>query len=278
MVKLSEIYRIANDIAPKSLSDELCEKYGYYDNSGILVDTGDEIQSVLFSLDLSSAAIDKAIEKGCNLILTHHPAIYGKIFKICFDDESLLGGKLVRCLKNGISVISMHLNLDAAKEGIDESLMEGVKLSACKNSGAGTSRTENNECVIMNTLACGGYGRAYGIAEIELGLLSRQLKETFQTDRVETYGNKERRIKRVASFCGSGADEAAVVFAKSQKADAILSSDFKHHILTFATELGMAVITLTHYASENYGFEKFYQKIRRQISVDCVYHVDEELL
>lgn len=278
MVKLSEVYRIANEIAPKALSDELCEKYGYYDNSGILVDSGEEAKGVLCSLDLSVAAIDKAIERGCNVILTHHPAIYGKISEIRFDDESLLGGKLVKCLKNGISVISMHLNLDAAKEGIDESLMEGVKCSAHKSNGAGTSLTQKTNCVIMNTLACGGYGRAYDIAETELGELAQKLQETFRTNRVETYGDKKRKIKRIASFCGSGADEAAVLFAKTQKADAILSSDFKHHILTFATELGMAVLTLTHYASENYGFEKFYQKIRQQLNVNCVYHVDEELL
>jgi len=57
-----------------------------------------------------------------------------------------------------------------------------------------------------------------------------------------------------------------------------VSSDFKHHILQLAVEKGLGVIVLTHYASETYGFEKYYQKIRSSISLPCVYHVDEIML
>jgi putative NIF3 family GTP cyclohydrolase 1 type 2 len=89
-VKLSEIYKLADEIAPKALSDEYCRVYGAYDNSGLLVEAGEEIQGILFSLDLTNAAIDEAIEKGCNLIITHHPAIYGKIGNVCQNDDSCL--------------------------------------------------------------------------------------------------------------------------------------------------------------------------------------------
>ena len=88
-MKLSEIYKIADGIAPKRLSDEYCRLYGAYDNSGVLVDTGDEIKGILFSLDLSNAAIAKAKEMGANLIITHHPAIFSKIGHIC-DEKSLI--------------------------------------------------------------------------------------------------------------------------------------------------------------------------------------------
>ena len=57
-MKLSEIYQIADSLAPKALSDEYCAKYGAYDNSGILLDTGEEIRSAVFSLDLSFLAIE----------------------------------------------------------------------------------------------------------------------------------------------------------------------------------------------------------------------------
>ena len=59
-MKLNEFYQVADGFAPKALSDEYCKRYGAYDNSGILVATGDEITSVLFSLDLSLNAIEKA--------------------------------------------------------------------------------------------------------------------------------------------------------------------------------------------------------------------------
>lgn len=270
-MKLCEFYSVANELAPKALSDEYCEKYGAYDNSGILIDTGEEITGVLFSLDLSFAAIEKAIENKANLIVTHHPAIYGKIDGIRAGDFQPLGEKLVVALRKGISVISMHLNLDGAKGGIDESLAQGICLSV----GAGTSSPQNAQ--VMHPLSMGGYGRAYDVEKTPIERLIENIKKTFQTERVCVYGTK-KEIGRVASFCGGGADEEAVAFAVNQGADAIISSDFKHHVITLALEKNLTVIALTHYASENYGFEKYYQKIRQSIALPCAYHTDEILL
>ena len=266
-MKLSEIYKIADGVAPKRLSDEYCKLYGAYDNSGVLVDTGDEIKGVLFTLDLSAAAIAKAREVGANLIITHHPAIYGKISHIC-DDEPL-GGKLVECIKHGISVLSMHLNLDGAEGGIDQSLMDGVRLAAGGGEGAAQ---------VMHPLTGGGYGRVYGVKENTLCSLVENMQKVFSSERILAYGDKTKTINRVASFCGSGVDEGAIAFAAREGADVIISSDFKHHLISLALEEGLAIIILTHYASENYGFQNYYEKMRRQLDVPCAYHTDGELL
>ncbi len=270
-MKLCEIYKIADALAPKALSDEYCQKFGAYDNSGVLVDAGEEITGVLCSLDLSFAAIDAAIRNKANVIITHHPAIYGKIGEIQAGAFEPLGEKLVKALKNGISVISMHLNLDCAKGGIDECLAQGI----CRSAGAGTHSFENFS--VMHPLSEGGYGRAYDLPATTLSTLVGNMKKVFSTQRIESYERK-KEIKRVASFCGAGADEAAVKFAAEQGADAIVSSDFKHHVITLAIERGLSVVALTHYASENYGFEQYYQKIRAGIPLPCVYHTDRELL
>lgn len=271
-MKLSEIYALTEELAPKSLSDEYCARYGAYDNSGVLVDAGEEIDKILFSLDLSGKAVDKAIKEGAKLIVTHHPAIYGKISSIRCDDKNLLGGKLVRCLKNGVSVLALHLNLDGAKGGIDDALADGIALASGEKAGAGTSLT------VMHPLATGGYGKAYDIQDIRLGELKNNMEKVFSSSRILVYGDKEKQIRRAASFCGAGADEEAILFAARERADVVISSDFKHHVLTLATELGLSVIALTHYASERYGFEKFYEKIRRQVKIPCILHTDNNLL
>jgi len=273
-VKLSEIYKIANDIAPKSLSDTYCATFGAYDNSGILVDVGEEITGALFTLDLTDASIQRARKVGANLIITHHPMIYGKIGKVCDEGAGTLGEKLVQCIRNGISVISMHLNLDTAPNGIDESLMQGICLAA-ETEGAGTSLTENVVC--MSVFEGGAYGRAYDVPKTTLGALKANMEKVFSTQRVMVYGDEGKEIARVASFCGAGADEGAVAFAKRSGADVMVSSDFKHHILTMALESGVSVIVLTHYASEQYGFRKYYEKIRQQVEIPCVYHTDDIL-
>ncbi len=267
-MKLREIYEIADTLAPKRVSDEMCEKYGWYDNSGILVDVGEEITGVLFSLDLSAAAIEKAIALGANLIITHHPAIYGKISRVDYYDEGLLGKKLITCIRKGISVLSMHLNLDAANGGIDESMMEGVALAA---KGKATPYATQ---LIMTE---GGYGRAYEVEETGLGALAQGIEKVFSTRRVEIYG-EEKKVSRIASFCGSGADERAIAFAAAQGAEVMISSDFKHHVLALALESGLSVITLPHYAAENYGFKKYYEKISRQVKIPCDFHEDTKLL
>jgi len=268
VVKLSEIYAVADGISPKRLSDEYCEKYGAYDNSGVLVDCGEDIQSVVFSLDLSFAAIEKAISTNANLIITHHPAIYGKIGDICVD--SPLGNKLIRCIKNGVSIIAMHLNLDGAQGGVDESLRDGICIAT------NTKTVENQR--IMHPLSTGGYGRVYTVQPCGLKTFQENVSKEFSTDKTIFYGDCDKRISRVASFCGAGVDEEAIAFAKRQNADVIVSSDFKHHLIGLALESGLAVVVLPHYASENYGFKKYYEKIRRQLDIPCVYHTDGELL
>ena len=271
-MKLSEIYKIADDIAPKALSDEMCQNYGWYDNSGILVNTDEEIESILFSLDLTMAAVDEAIAKGVKLIILHHPAIYGKISRIDYEDPAMLGAKLIKCIKNGISVIAMHLNLDAAPDGIDESLMQGILLSAGESEGVCTQPV-----VKQVVLSGGAYGRVYDLAGVSLGELAEGMRKTFATEKLAVYGEMEKKITRVASFCGSGADEGSVAFAVRNGANVMISSDYKHHVLALALEMGLSVITLTHYASEEYGFKKYYEKIRQQVEIPCYFHADDLL-
>ncbi len=268
-MKLNEIYQIADTLAPKSISDEMCAKYGWYDNSGILVDVGEEIAGVVFSLDLSLAAIEKAIAVGANLIITHHPAIYGKISRIDYHDEEVLGKKLITCIRHGISVIAMHLNLDAAEGGIDQSLMEGVGVCA---------HSQPQPYATQLLMAQGGYGRAYEVEKTKLGDLAQAMQDTFSTSRVEIYGEKEKVVSKIASFCGSGADEKSIAFAVAAGAEVMISSDFKHHVLSLALERGLSVITLPHYAAESYGFKKYYEKISRQVKIPCVFHEEIALL
>ncbi len=268
-MKLSEIYKIADEIAPKRLSDEYCARYGAYDNSGVLVDTGADIKGVLFTLDLTFAAIARAKEIGANLIICHHPAIYGKISDLRIDDERLTGSKIVKCLTQGISVIAMHLNLDAAVGGIDDSLMQGIALSAGEDFPMPLE--------VMHPVDGGGYGKAYDLPKIALQTLAKNIKKEFSSDRVLVYGG-DKTVRRAVSCCGAGADEESILFAEKAGADVFISSDFKHHLLSMAIEKGMGVIVLTHYASENYGFEKYYKKICQKLAIPCVYHTENAWL
>ena len=252
---LQEIYKAADALAPFALSKEWIEK-GAYDNSGIIVDIGGEIGKVLFALDLTKASFEEAKKVNANCIVTHHPAIYSPIRTL--GQDSLI----LACAKSGISVLSAHLNLDAAKGGIDESLMEGLG--------------GKNPLAIMQNLTCGGYGRVYDVQEQSLEVLKAHAEREFCTKRILTYGNAP--VKRIASFCGGGFDEEAISFALANGADTICSSDSKHHLITAALEGGLNVLLFTHYASEQYGFHRFFLRMREKLNVPCEYFAEERFL
>ena len=256
-MKIEQIFEKLEEVGSVALSDEFCRKYRMYDNSGIIIDCKEEIKGALFSLDLSFKAIDEAKKKGFNLIVTHHPAIFGGISRISADD--VIG----TCLKSGISVISMHLNFDSAPKGIDYQLMRGLG-------------GENAE--ILNDIQGGGYGRVYGVKEIKFGELEKTVSTNFNSKRALFYGDKNKLVKKIASFCGAGCNNDAIAFAKRNGADVLVSSDMKHHEIAALLGMGINVIHLTHYSAENYGFNKIYIQISSAFSIPTAYFADEDLL
>ncbi len=106
---------------------------------------------------------------------------------------------------------------------------------------------------------------------------AKSVKTALGAERIFAYGAPDRVIKRVASFCGAGCDDRAVSFAYAEKADVFVSSDLKHHEIRALVSRGINVIQLTHYTSENYGFNKIYNEIALDLPVASAYFNDAEL-
>ncbi|MGN1052020.1 MAG: Nif3-like dinuclear metal center hexameric protein, partial [Candidatus Scatosoma sp.] len=253
----NDLYVLTERFAPIKYSEEFCSRYGAYDNSGLLINLKNEVKAAVFSLDLSEEAVEFAVQKGAGAIVTHHPAIYAKLSSLCLGEGE--GGAVLAAARAGISVVSMHLNLDAAEGGIDECLACGVKraaLSAAEKKEDAAEAAEER----MYVFSCGngGYGRVYNVAECSAERLKEALDKELGARHTLLFANKGRKIKRVASFCGAGADEKEAAFAAENGADLIVSSDIKHHILKEILARGMAALCPTHYAAEAYGFYRFY--------------------
>lgn len=253
-MKLKELYGAIDAYAPFSLSLEYIKR-GNYDNSGLLIDCGEEVKGALFALDLSSRAVGEAKKRGYNCIVTHHPAIYSPL-------KRLGEGSILECARAGISVISAHLNLDAAEGGIDESLMRAL--------GGKKARA------VMEKLTAGGYGRVYDVEQKPLEGFVSCAKETLSAKRVLVYG--EKPVRRVASFCGAGFSEEAIEFALQNGADTLVSSDGPHHRILAAAEGGLNVVLFTHYCAELYGFSRFAEKIINKMGGAGALFTDERFL
>ena len=70
---VKDVTKYLEKIAPLHLQES-------YDNSGLQVgDYNSELKGVLVSLDVTLEVVDDAINQKCNLIVAHHPVIFGEI-------------------------------------------------------------------------------------------------------------------------------------------------------------------------------------------------------
>lgn len=108
---LKEVISHIETLAPRHLQES-------WDNSGLQVgDIQQEITSILTCLDVTEAVVDEAIQKGCQLILSHHPLIFNGIKRIV--GENYIQRCITKALKNDIAIYSAHTSLDNSPKGIN---------------------------------------------------------------------------------------------------------------------------------------------------------------
>lgn len=249
---IKDIINESEKIAPIDYSLAAVQK-GYYDNSGLLINSGKaETQNVLFALDLSKNALEKAREVNAGLIFTHHPVIYKPIKSV--------GGLYYECAALGISVYSAHLNLDIARGGIEDGLCAAF----------GGSNAETLEQITDGR----GFGRKFEIEQKTFGSIVEAVSEKYNLKNYMAFGDRSRIIKKIATFCGAGlGEEQACV-----DADLLVSADIPHHVLLAALENDKCVLQLTHYASEAFAFKNYAQKLCEKLKIKAHFYLDERFL
>ena len=98
-----------------------------YDNSGLL--TGDaswECKGILCTLDCTEQIVEEAIKKNCNLIVAHHPIIFGGLKKI--TGKNYVEKTVIAAIKNDIAIYAIHTNLDNVIDGVNSKLAEKLGL------------------------------------------------------------------------------------------------------------------------------------------------------
>ena len=253
-MKINDFLSKLSIYAPLSLS-KACIDRGDHDNSGIIVKVSEDVNKVLFTLDLSKDAAMEAVNCGCDCIVTHHPAIYYPILGLDINSST---GAIIECIKNGISVISMHLNLDMAKHGIDDSLAFAL---------GGKDLT-----VVDKIDGDLGYGKEFKVNKTFSTFIADAIK-TLRINNYMVYGDLSSTVNKAVSFCGGGSSTAVKY---TGDADLIITTDMPHHIIKEVTERGKKILLITHYASEFYGFTKFFDYAKTFI--DAVIFDDKKYL
>ncbi len=120
MVKLKEISDYLESLAPLSSQEE-------YDNSGLIVgNRNQDVTNVLISLDCMEATVDEAIEKGCELIIAHHPIVFKGLKSL--TGRNYVERTVLKAIKNDIAIYAIHTNFDNYRFGVNDEIAERLNL------------------------------------------------------------------------------------------------------------------------------------------------------
>lgn len=219
-VKVKDIFNFLNKLYPV---DTACD----FDNPGLLIgDTNAEITNALLSLDCTFETVNKAITENCQLIITHHPVIFSPL-------KSITAGTVAYALiRNNISVISMHTNLDMGDGGVNDCLCKALSLSN-----------------ITPYTADDGYLLKCGILPSPLSAenFAKQIKNVLGGRVKYVDGGKE--IRKVLVCSGSGGD--FINDAINGGYDALVTADIKHHCFLIAQDNNISLFDAGHYNTED---------------------------
>ena len=245
-VKIYQVVDALEHYAPLPLQEG-------YDNAGLQVGLTEavEVSGALLCLDVTEDVVDEAIRKGCNLIVSHHPLIFRKLARI--SDENYVQRTVRKAIKNDITIVSMHTNMDAAKGGVNFKIAEKLGLRNLHFFGGEKEidGVKGGEGVIGEITDETDALHADGIAADDLVLM---LRERFQAECVQCNQLLRRPIRKVA-LCG-GAGSFLLDAAIAAGADAFITGEMHYHEF-FGHEQEIQICVIGHYQSEQFTSEIF---------------------
>lgn len=234
-MKIKEVLSALERFAPLPLQEG-------WDNAGLQIGlTEAEVSGALLCLDVNESIVDEAIEKGCNLIVSHHPLLFKGLKTI--SDGNYVQRTVMKAILNRIAIVSMHTNMDNAKGGVNYKIAEHLGLHDVEFFAEKTGNIEAGSGVV--------------------GLLPEPMSATAFIQLVkERFGVKcaqcnellLRPVNKVAICGGSG--DFLLGDAIAQGADAFITGEMHYHVY-FGQEQKIQICVIGHYESEQFTSEIF---------------------
>ncbi|MBP5572238.1 MAG: Nif3-like dinuclear metal center hexameric protein [Bacteroidales bacterium] len=227
MTKVKDVINAIEAVAPLKLQDE-------WDNSGLQVGfTQDEVKGVLVCLDITEEIVDEAIEKGCTMIVSHHPLLFHALKQV--SDSTYQQRCVAKAITKGLAIYSAHTSLDNARGGVNFKIAELIGL-------------RNLDWLEPKEGMDAGSGLIGELAKpTDAETLLNQLKDTFKVKCLK-HTEPTKPVKTVA-LCG-GAGAFLMQTAARKGADCFITGEFHYH--DYFDNDGMLLVELGHYQSEQY--------------------------
>lgn len=225
MTTINDILITLEKFAPMSLAES-------WDNCGLLVgERHSPVYKCLIALDITLDVLNEAISTKCELIISHHPLIFTSTNSVTTDNTT--GEIIMTAIKNDISIICMHTNLDSCDGGVNDALANALGLLDIKNLGAGES------------LSLGRFGILP--ERIDLTDFLPIVKSSLNANSLRYTGC--RKVFRVGVLGGAGGK--MIDLACANRCDTYVTSEVSYDTYQKALDLGINIIDAGHFATEN---------------------------
>ena len=250
MSRIKDITDYIDKICPPETAEE-------WDNSGLQTGKRDrKVTSAVVSLDLTSSAIKKCVDTGSNLIITHHPLIFGGISNV--NEEDTNGRLLSLLIKNDITYYAAHTNLDKAHEYSNFVLAR--KLGAVPET--------------VRPLDGVSYGAYYELPQaVTLREYMQTIREALNSTGTISINNPDNTFRKV--FVQGGAfEEDCIEQVKESGAELVISGEIKHHVTLLLAHEGILSVIAGHNATERVFTENLKEVLSRQFP-EVPFYYDE---
>lgn len=231
MTKVKDILRFLDSVAPPYMKAD-------WDNVGLLCGSYEkDVQKILIALDPFEGVADEAVRTGADLIVTHHPLIFRPISSV--TDETSIGRTIQTLVRNDISAINAHTNLDCAPGGVNDVLAETLGL---------------NEIRVIDPMGKDSAGNDWGLLRCgtvepqELSTFLQHVKDKLHCPSLR-YVSGGKSVHKVAVGGGACADE--LIAAAQAGCDTFVTSDVKYNPFWDAHDMGVNLIDAGHFYTEN---------------------------
>ena len=212
----------------------------------------------LLCLDCTEAVVDEAIGKGCDVIIAHHPIVFGGLKR--FTGGDYVQRTVIKAIQNNIAIYACHTNLDNVLRG-------GVNERIAQQLGFDVERVLRPIATDLGSFASSG-----GVVDSEVfrtagaGVLCnlqkpmnvldflQHVKERMGAEVVK-YTKCDVELVGKVAICG-GAGSFLIGDALRAGADAFITSDVKYHEF-FDAQGKMLLCDIGHYESEKYTIDLF---------------------
>lgn len=211
MITVAEIASAIEEFAPRQLQES-------YDNAGLQIgDPSMSVSGVIVCLDTTFNILKEAIKRRCNLIVSHHPLLFGGMKHITPLTEQ--GRIIMEAIRAGIAVYAAHTNLDRTWEGVSYEMAHSLHLSDISVLAPDAADATKGLGIIGTTAP-----------QPALAFL-RQVKDTFGVECLRYSHNMPSLTVRKVAVCG-GAGASLIHQAIERGADVIVTGDIKYHDYT----------------------------------------------